>query len=170
MSVPRDDVDDIQEAWLRERPGTPVESIGVITRVWRIGKLLEDDRRKTMARLGMDPAARHLLATLRRAGPPYALPPGEIARRCAVSAGAISQQIARAEERGLVLRRKAEDDGRSVVVELTPEGHELIERTVDELLGHEETLLSGLSATQRSQLSDLLRVLLNDLNVRAAHR
>lgn len=170
MTAPPDDVDDIQEAWIRERPGTPVDSIGVITRIWRISKLLEDDRRRTMTRLGVDAAARHLLATLRRAGPPYALPPGEIARRCAVSPGAISQQISRAEEQGLVRRHKAEGDGRSVVVELTPSGHDLIEHTVDELLSHEETLLSSLTPDQRTQLSDLLRVLLADLNARTPHR
>ncbi|WP_129670023.1 MarR family winged helix-turn-helix transcriptional regulator [Phytoactinopolyspora endophytica] len=166
MDEPRDDVNDIQEAWLRERPGTPVGSIGVITRIWRIGKLLDDDRRRTMARLGMDTATRDLLSTLRRAGTPYALPANEIARQCAVTPGAISQRVRRAETQGLVTRRKSDDDGRGVVVELTDAGHELIERTVDDLLRHEETLLTALSQEQRDTLSDLLRTLLGDLNLR----
>lgn len=159
-------MDRIQEAWLRERPGTPVASIGVITRIWRIGKLLGDERRRTLARLGVDAATRDLLSTLRRAGSPYRLTPGEIAKRTLVSAGAISQRVARAEREGLVRRKKAGPDGRAVLVELTPAGHELVERTVDDLLRHEEGLLSALADEQKEELSGLLRVLLGDLTDR----
>lgn len=167
QQVPAEDgVDRIQRAWLRERPGTPVDSIGVITRIWRIAKLLEDDRRHTMARLGVDAPTRDLLSTLRRAGPPYRLTPSEISRMTLVSAGAISQRLTRAEAQGLVRRRKDRSDGRSVTVELTPEGHAAIEQTVDDLLHHEESLLTGLTATQRDQLADLLRLLLADLTAR----
>ncbi|AYY11734.1 MarR family transcriptional regulator [Actinobacteria bacterium YIM 96077] len=168
MNGPRDNVDDIQEEWLRERPDTPVGSIGVVTRIWRIAKLLADDRRRTMTRLGVDTATRDLLAILRRSGPPYALTPGELARRAAVSPGAISQRVARAESHGLVRRQKNDDDGRGVVVILTDNGHELIERTVDDLLSHEEQLLSGLTDKQRRELSDLLRILLADLTERTS--
>ncbi|QWF84608.1 MarR family winged helix-turn-helix transcriptional regulator [Amycolatopsis sp. CA-230715] len=163
-----DEVDDIQRAWLRERPGTPVASIGVITRIWRIGKLLDDDRRRTMLALGMDAATRDLLSTLRRSGPPYRLSAGEIAGRMLVSAGAVSQRVARAERAGYVQRVRSPDDGRGVFVELTERGHDLIERTVDELLRHEEDLLAGLSVRQRDDLTELLRILHADLTARAA--
>lgn len=166
VPVAEDGVDRIQRAWLRERPGTPVASIGVITRIWRIGKLLDDDRRRTMARLGIDAPTRDLLTTLRRAGPPYRLTPSEIARSALVSVGAISQRLARAEAQGLVLRRRDRLDGRSVTVELTAEGHSVVERTVDDLLRHEETLLTALDADQRDRLADLLRILLADLTSR----
>jgi DNA-binding MarR family transcriptional regulator len=165
-----DGVDRIQQAWLRERPGMPVASIGVITRLWRIAKLLEDDRRRTMARLGLDAPTRDLLSTLRRAGPPYRLTPGEIARATLISPGAVSQRLTRAEAQGLVRRHRAGVDGRSVTVELTPAGHAFIERTIDDLLRHEETLLTGLDAEQREQLTELLRVLLADLTARAGTR
>lgn len=162
-----DIADDIARAWLRERPGTPVGSIGVITRIWRIGKLLDDDRRATMLRLDMDAATLDLLSTLRRSGPPYRLTAGEIGRRALVSPGAISQRVAKAERAGYVRRARSAQDGRGVLVELTGEGHALIERTVDDLLTHEEGLLSALSPEQRAQLSDLLRILLADLATRA---
>jgi len=161
-----DFVDEIQDAWLRERPGTPVSSIGIITRIWRIAKLLDDDRRETMIRLNMDSATRDLLSTLRRAGPPYRLSAGELARRGMVSPGAVSQRVARAEREGLVRRLRSTDDARGVLVELTDEGHELIERTVDDLLHHEETLLESLTTTEREQLSHLLRTLLAGLTER----
>ena len=113
-----DSVDLIQRAWERERPGTPAASIGVITRIWRIGKLLADERRRTLARLGIDAATLDLLSTLRRAGPPYRLTASAVAAQSLVSAGAISQRVARAEREGLVRRERSDADGRLSYVTL----------------------------------------------------
>ncbi|GIG61269.1 MarR family transcriptional regulator [Longispora fulva] len=159
-----DAVDLIQSAWARERPGTPVESIGVITRVWRIGKILSDERRRTLTRLGIDAATLDLLSTLRRSGTPYRLPPGELARLSLVSAGAISQRVARAETDGLVRREKGGPDGRSVLVTLTAAGHALLDRSVDDLLTHEQSLLGALAPDELGQLSALLKALLAGLS------
>ena len=161
-----DGVDRIAQAWLRERPGTPVDSIGVITRVWRIGKVLADERQRTLSRLGIDAAILDLLGTLRRSGPPYRLTPSELARLSLVSPGAISQRVAGAERRGLVVRVRSGPDARVRPVALTRAGHALVEASVDELLAHEQSLLSGLSPGQQTQLARLLRVLLGDLTVR----
>lgn len=158
-----DAVDQIAAAWRRERPATSVSSIGVITRIRRLGKLLDDDRRRTLARLGIDAATLDLLSTLRRAGSPYRLSPGQIARRTLVSAGAVSQRVARAEAHGLVERIRSREDGRAVLVTLTPAGHALVERTVDDLLRHEESLLAALTTRERAQLAGLLRTLLAGL-------
>jgi DNA-binding MarR family transcriptional regulator len=160
----RDGVDEIEQAWARERPGTPAGSIGVITRIWRAGKLLADERRRTLAGLGIDAATLDLLSTLRRAGEPYCLTAGMLAELSLVSAGAISQRIARAEREGLVRRERSSADGRLAYVTLTAEGHALIDRSVDELLRHEESLLAPLSEEQRSDLSGLLRILLIGLS------
>lgn len=169
-AVPRDAVDEIAAAWRRERPGTPVGSIGVITRIWRIAKLLSDHRRRTLSAVGIDAATLDLLSTLRRAGPPYRLSPGEIARRALVSAGAVSQRVARAERDGLVARVRGGRDGRAVAVTLTPAGHALLERAVDHLLRYEESLLEPLTAAQREHLADLLRILLAGLTSRESPR
>jgi DNA-binding MarR family transcriptional regulator len=79
------------------------------------------------------------------------------------AAGAITQRVARAERDGLVVRERSADDGRVTYVRLTPEGHALIERSVDELLRHEDALLSALTPAQRGELSGLLRLLLASL-------
>jgi DNA-binding MarR family transcriptional regulator len=169
MTRPRkpDGVDRIQLAWTRERPATPVESIGVITRIWRAGKLLADDRRRTLARLGIDAATLDLLSTLRRHGVPYRMTPAELKEACLVSAGAISQRVARAEASGLV-RAHRSSGGRTGAVELTAEGHALIEGSVDELLRHEQALVEHLTPAQREQLTELLRTLLDGLIARLA--
>jgi DNA-binding MarR family transcriptional regulator len=156
-----DSVDAIALAWLRERPGTPVDGIGIVTRLWRLGKLLGEDRRRTLAAAGADAATLDLLSVLRRGGAPYRLSTRELTERTRVSAGAISQRIARAEQAGLV--RRASTSSRTVTVTLTAEGHALVERLVDQVLGREAELISCLSAEQQTALTGLLRAFLGQL-------
>lgn len=159
-------VGEIAAAWQRERPGTPVGSIGVVTPLWRLAKLFADDRRRVLADAGVDPATLDLLSVLRRAGTPYRLTTRELARRTLVTAGAISQRVARAERDGLVTRRPDDDGSRAVVVELTTAGHGLVERTVDRVLTRESELLGSLSETERSALAGQLQRLLDEVSVR----
>ena len=146
----------IAAAWERELPGVPVSSISVITPLWRVAKALADDRRRTLHRLGIDPATLDLLSTLRRAGAPWSLTTRELTAQTLVTAGAISQRIARAEREGLVLRSPSDGGRRAVAVTLTTTGHELVERAVRHLLTHEETLLADLAADDRQALTRLL--------------
>ena len=155
---------EIAAAWRRERPGTPVDSIEVVTPLWRLAKLFADDRRRVLAEAGVDPATLDLLSVLRRSGPPYELSTRELGARTLVTAGAISQRVARAERSGLVAR--APGPSRAVLVRLTEAGHALIERTVDRVLGREAELVSGLSAQQRQALVGLLDGLLADVSSR----
>lgn len=159
-----DAADEIAAAWARELPAVPVESIPVITRVWQAAKLLGDERRRTLAALGVDAATLELLSTLRRDGPPYRLAPGELARRCLVTPGAITQRVTRAEAAGLVQGLRV--GRRAHAVELTLAGHDLVDRTVHGLLSHEAVLLDHLDDAQRDQLAELLRVLLDGVTDR----
>nr|WP_234430784.1 MarR family transcriptional regulator [Streptomyces sp. NRRL F-4489] len=153
-------------AWQRERPGTPVSSIGIVTPIWRLAKLLGDDRRRVLQRAGVDVATLDLLSVLRRGGPPYTLTTRELSRRSLLTAGAISQRVARAERDGLVTRRPGEGRPRTVLVELTPAGHDLVESTVDQVLGREAELMGALTVEQQEQLTGLLRILLQDVQRR----
>lgn len=164
----------IASAWRRERPGTPVSSIGVVSRIWALGKLFGENRRRVLAETGVDAATLDLLSTLRRSGPPYSLTTREITARTLVTAGAVSQRVARAERQGLVHRRPDDGPSRAVWVELTEHGHEVVEATVDVVLGQEADLLHALTADQQAMLAELLRILLRDvrercLDVRPTH-
>ncbi len=159
-SVPAYPAADIAAAWQRELPGVPVESIEIVTPIWRLAKLLADDRRRVLQASGVDAAALDLLSVLRRAGPPYRLTTREIAQRALVTAGAVSQRVARAEREGLVRRAAAGDGSRAVNVTLTRTGHALVERTVDQVLGREAELVRGIAAGERTELAALLDRLL----------
>jgi DNA-binding MarR family transcriptional regulator len=144
---------EIAAAWRRELPGARTESIEVITPVWRIAKVLADDRRRTLAALGVDPSTLDLLSVIRRAGSPYELTTREIAHRTLVTPGAVSQRVAHAEQAGLVERASSRASRRAVAVRLTAAGHALIERTVRQLLDHEADLIGALSAEERAALT-----------------
>ena len=147
---------DIAAAWRRELPGLRTDSIEVITPLWRIAKVLADDRRRTLAALGVDPSTLDLLSVIRRSGPPYELTTREITRRTLITAGGVSQRIARAEQTGLVERAPSSASRRAVSVRLTDAGHALIESAVRRLLEHEADLIGPLGAAERSVLSALL--------------
>ncbi|WP_149264617.1 MarR family winged helix-turn-helix transcriptional regulator [Actinomadura sp. K4S16] len=160
---PRDGADAIQDAWRRELPGVPVESIGVVTRIWWAAKVFGDERRRLLAKLGVDVATLDLLSTLRRAGPPYRMSPGELADACMVTRGAITQRVERAAEAGLVERTTAGSGYHTRAVTLTGDGRALLDRVVADLLGAEDRLIGHLAPDRRDQLAGLLRELLAGL-------
>ncbi|WP_067807120.1 MarR family winged helix-turn-helix transcriptional regulator [Nocardia beijingensis] len=149
----------IASAWRRELPGARVESIEILTPLWRVAKLLTDERQRTLQRLGIDESTLDLLSTLRRSGPPYQLTTRQIAARSLVTAGAISQRLARAEAAGLILREPTSATRRGVLVTLTPDGHRHIERVVPALLEHETAFTDRLPADERAVLTAALRTL-----------
>jgi DNA-binding MarR family transcriptional regulator len=158
---------EIAQAWRRERPGTPTGSIEIVTPIWRLAKLFADDRARVLRDQSIDAATLDLLSVLRRSGPPYALTSGEIAKRALVTAGAISQRLAKAEREGLVERSPGTAARHSILVTLTASGHALIERSVDAVLGREAELVASLSADERATLTDLLEKLEVDVRRQA---
>ncbi|MFD0690801.1 MarR family winged helix-turn-helix transcriptional regulator [Actinomadura fibrosa] len=159
---------EIAAAWRRERPGTPTGSIEIVTPIWWLAKLFAADRGRVLREAGIDAATLDLLSVVRRSGPPYALTTREITRRTMLTAGAISQRIARAERDGLVRRAPGTTGRRTVLVSLTDEGHALIERSVDAVLGREAALVSDLTADERETLIGLLDKLMADVRRRTA--
>jgi DNA-binding MarR family transcriptional regulator len=153
----RDGVDEIQEAWRRERPDIDVSSIGVITRVWRLARHLDRSRRRFLDELGIDVTTLDALAVLRRSGPPYRLTAGQMQRASLITTGAVSQRLDKLEREALVRRQADPGDGRLVWVELTSKGRATIDKVVAGLMEREGALLAPLSTRQREMLATLLR-------------
>jgi DNA-binding MarR family transcriptional regulator len=159
---------EIARAWGREKPGLPVGSIGILTRIWQAAKLLTDERRRTLARVDMDAATLDLLSTLRRSGVPYRLSTRELGARSLITAGAVTQRVDRGLEAGLVRRIPAGPGSRTVYVELTEAGHVAVEAAVTDLLGYEQGLVDDvLDAGQQEELARLLGILVRSLADRA---
>lgn len=156
----RDEVDDIVSAWHRERPDLEVDVMHVLSRVSRLAGRHNVTRDAAFAAHDLGAFEFDVLAALRRAGKPYQLTPGELARLTHVTSGTMTHRIARLVERELVTRDNHPSDGRAAIVTLTATGLEAVDAALSDLLVSEERLLAGLPATDRAELARLLRALL----------
>lgn len=155
----QDEVDRLTEAWRRERPDLDVTPMKVLSRVSRLARHLDRARRSAFAAHGLEPWEFDVLAALRRAGPPYELSPGVLLAQTLVTSGTMTARVDKLTARGLVSRRRDEDDRRAVRVRLTDLGQQRVDAALEGLLAHERELLANLTDQQRSTLADLLRAL-----------
>ncbi|MEE6259796.1 MarR family winged helix-turn-helix transcriptional regulator [Plantactinospora sonchi] len=158
-----DHVDLVLAQWARHRPELDVSPMAVIGRLSRLSRLVGAELQRTFATHGLDGASFDVLATLRRAGPPYRLTPTELMRAAMVTSGAITQRLDRLEARGLVTRTPSEADRRAVLVALTDEGRALVDRVLPDHVATEERLLAALAPAEREDLARTLRGLLESL-------
>ncbi|AEE44953.1 MarR family winged helix-turn-helix transcriptional regulator [Cellulomonas fimi] len=154
MATTRPDARAVADAWRRELPGVPTRSVAVVWAVKTVASELRRARERALHAQQVDPATLDLLSTLRRSGSPYTLTTRALAERCLVSAGAVSQRVARAEEDGLVVRTPG--PGRSVEVALTGAGHRVVERVAQHVLDADDALTAALTDDELGTLEALL--------------
>lgn len=153
---PLDHVARLREAWARERPDIDTEGMAILGRARRVTQLARDPIEAVFARVGCDSGEFDVLASLRRAGAPYRLRPTELYESLMISSGGLTDRLARLEARGLIARRPSKEDKRSIAVELTRQGRELVDAAFAADMQVEKRLISGLSAAERNTLAGLL--------------
>lgn len=155
-----DRVSDFLAQWARERPDLEVSPMGVVGRLGRASELLSRGIQGYFAKHGLQPGQFDVLATLRRAGNPHTLTPGELADSTMRSQAAMTNRLAGLEAKGLIERRTDPDNRRSVLVTLTDEGLSLVDRVVEGHMDNERALLAPLSRAEQARLAGLLEKLL----------
>ena len=156
----QDAVDRIEQDWARERPDIDVSSIGIVTRIWRIARYVEQERNQRLTELGTDRVTLDVLAILRRRGRPYRMTAGQLGKAALITSGGISGRLEKLERVGFVTRSFHTNDRRRVDVELTDAGIELVDSMVSDLMDHETALLANMSDRDHADLRRLLRKLL----------
>jgi DNA-binding MarR family transcriptional regulator len=156
MADDLDHVGRIQEQWRRERPDLDVTPQGLYGRLHRLADRLREELDVEFRRHGLGEGEFDVLAALRRAGEPYELASGELARHTMVTTGAATKRVDRLEAAGLVTRRVSEDDARGRVIRLTPAGKRMIDETFTAHIANEHRLMAGLEAGEREDLERLL--------------
>ena len=151
-----DQVDRLVEAWSRERPDLDIGPLEVLSRVTRLARHLDRARRAAFADHGLQVWEFDVLAALRRAGPPYALSPGQLMGWTLVTSGTMTNRVDRLVDRGLAERRRDSRDRRGVRVVLTAEGRERVDAALADLLDQEQAIRAGLTSAQRGTLAALL--------------
>ncbi len=159
----QDEVDQLVEAWQRERADLDLGPVEVFSRITRLSRLLDLARRQSFTEHHLEPWEFDVLAALRRAGAPYQLSPGRLIRETLVTSGTMTNRVDRLVERGLVERRPDPGDRRGVLVQLTPEGKDRVDGAFEALLDRERALLADLPDAERTHLAGLLRSLMSSL-------
>jgi glycine/D-amino acid oxidase-like deaminating enzyme/DNA-binding MarR family transcriptional regulator len=158
--VAGDHVDHLIEQWGQVLPELDVSPMQVIARISRLCRILEREVESVYPEFGLNRALFGVLAALRRAGPPYQLSPTDLYNSLLITSGAVTNRLERLTAAGLVRRVPDPDDGRSLLVALTPKGRRLIDRVVALHYERERELLTSLSPRDRETLSEELRRLL----------
>ncbi len=155
-----DRIDRVEKAWNRERPDLDVSSVGIISRLWRVSRHLENERKARLAELGTDRVTIDVLAMLRRSGSPYRRTAGELTHTSLITPGGVSQRLDKLEKAGLITREIHADDRRRIDVQLTESGMKLIDDVLADLMAHETSLLDALSGEDQAQLRRILKTFL----------
>ncbi|UDN37943.1 MarR family transcriptional regulator [Proteus vulgaris] len=158
-----DRIDRITEQWQRERPDLDISPMGLIGRLGNITLHLSREMEKVFSQFGLNTSSFDVLATLRRAGNPYTLSPGEMLSTLMVTSGTMTNRIDQLEKAGWVIRKVNPEDGRSFLVSLTPQGLELINQVIEAHVNNQKRLVAGLSQQEQQALNALLKVFLNSL-------
>lgn len=149
--------------WGERFPEFDPEAIGIIGRIWRLSRILEREVAVTYQEYGLRVSAFSILATLRRARPPYELSPGDLSRGLLFTSPATSYQLGKLEARGLVTRASDPKDGRAARVRLTTKGRLLVEEVLLRQADTTRQLLSYHREDQRQMLATILREFLISL-------
>ena len=155
----RDGVDEIIDMWRRERPDLDPSPIGVIGRISRLARELEQRLEPVYRAHGLEPGWHDVLATLRRIGPPHRLRPSDFTGSLMLTSSGTTKRLDRLEQAGLIERTPDPDDRRGTLITLTAAGRDLIDSVTAAHLANEARLLAALSAAERERLAGLLRSL-----------
>lgn len=155
-----DRVSDFLAQWAAERPDLDVTPMGVIGRLARASELMSRGIQAYFVEHGLQQGQFDVLATLRRSGRPFTLTPGALADSTMRSQAAMTNRLAGLEAKGLIERKMDPDNRRSVLVSLTDEGLELVDRVVTGHVENERELLAPLSGAEQERLAGLLEKLL----------
>jgi DNA-binding MarR family transcriptional regulator len=156
----RDHVDDLTDQWARERPELDTSVLRLSARVVRLERFLSRRIQSDLDAVGLNEGEVNVLASLRRAGPPFELTPTELYKGLLVSSGAMTNRLDRLEDAGLIRRIPDETDRRRTRVALTERGLGTIDQAMDAHIRGLDELLGFLDARQRDDLEDLLRTVM----------
>jgi len=152
----RDMIDEWMAGWTADLP-LDLEVEGIVDRIAFLNKRIKRMLEETLAEFGLNIGEWHVLSALWNSGEPFRSSPGYLAKRAELTSGAMTNRLDGLEAEGLVRRLPDPDDRRGVIVELTPKGRELWERSVGAQAVKEQFVASALNVTERRQLNTLLR-------------
>ncbi len=161
----RDLIDRTMGGWQGTRPDIDTTALQVTGRLARIGPHLARRQEAVFERFGLNRGEVGALSALRVSGPPHQLSPTRLGKGLMLSSAGVTSRIDRLERRGLVRRLPDPDDRRGVIIELTDEGAETVDRAVEAVAVSDRQLVDQLTPEEVATLEQLLRKLLAGLEL-----
>jgi DNA-binding MarR family transcriptional regulator len=134
---------------------------GMLTRLARVGLLLDDFQHRCFDRFRLRFIDYSVLRVMHLAGPPYQMTPTKLSESVVRSTGGMTQILDRLEGHGLVKRTADRADRRRVLVGLTKKGLTLIERANAAYVDHKTDLLARLDDGELAQVDAAIQTLLD---------
>jgi len=156
-------IDEFSEAWAREYPEADIATLSAMTRLVRLGVLMDTFQKETLEPFELTPSDYAVLSTLRRAGPPYQLSPSDLYTTLERSSGGMTKMLKRLEGLGLIERIPDPEDRRSTRVLLTESGVALQEEVFNVFLSRTQELLQPISSGKLREIDNSLRLLLDGI-------
>lgn len=155
-----DAIDRVVSQWAKEKPELDTEPMAIMGRLMRVAKHMENHVAELHKRYDLKMGEFDVLATLRRSGKPYRLTPSELISSMMLTSGAMTNRLDKLEKKGLIAREHSKEDRRSVTVELTAKGFELIDSLIEQHLQAQHELMGSLSSAEKGQVNQALKLLL----------
>jgi DNA-binding MarR family transcriptional regulator len=146
--------------WATARPDLDLTPVAIIARLGRASAYIDGAVNTRLAAFGLTRGTWDVLASLRRSGPPHRLSPTQLYLELMRTSGAITHRLAGLQREGLITRTPDPQDGRRLLVELTPEGVAVVDQVAPAHLANERALIASLSGAEQAALTNLLRKLL----------
>jgi DNA-binding MarR family transcriptional regulator len=142
--------------WQREKPEFdtgPMALFGALARAYLLTSPVIE---KFMAKHGIARGMFDVLATLRRASSPYRLPPSQLSKSLMLSGAGMTNRLDRLETLRLIVRQPEPNDRRSVRIQLTAKGLQLVEKIIPQLVAIEKQIIADFGDANIRKLTQLL--------------
>lgn len=155
VSGDRPDLAEIARSWTEELGDVPTESFLIAATLQRLSLYVEREFTALARARDVGPGDLRILLVLARTSPGHALAPKDLFRQLLITSGAVSKQVDRLVERGLVRRIADPDELRGVLVELQPAGRQLADDAMRSLV----TSFCGLETLSATESQQVYRTL-----------
>lgn len=142
--------------WEREKPEFDTGPMALFGALARAFLLTSPVIEKFLAKHGIARGTFDVLAALRRAGSPYRLPPSQLSKSLMLSAAGMTNRLDRLETLRLIVRQPEPNDRRSVRIQLTAKGLQVVERLIPQLVDVEKQIVADFGDANIKKLTELL--------------
>jgi DNA-binding MarR family transcriptional regulator len=152
----RDPVGLIVAQWQQERPDLDPAPMRLFGALARAHLLTTPYLNRVVVAHGLARGTFDVLSALRRAGPPFSLTPKQLSNSLMLSAAGMTSRLDRLETLRLVARLPEPNDRRSLRIQLTQRGKQLIDDVIPRIVETQWRVVSDLGVKKTTALIALL--------------